>query len=255
MIRRRYEVQRNAQRTISYFPMVEDVGRVAVSIVPGEVTYAIVDSANVAVQASGNATIVDTGLGYSRIDCIVNPIATLGESYRLTISWRRPLEVLAQARTQQIRFDVVAQEWVTEVTLDTMRSLFAPIAERLAKQGRYHTPALTAEQVASIRISDAQDGFDNVLRRVITQGRIQSRASLVPDPQIFDRIVAHLSVALTFKSDLRFDLMERFVDDAMKSFANLTLVGYDADQNFVEDDEIIAPDRSSAFRNEFLGGY
>lgn len=252
MIRRRYEVQRNQARTLSFYPTRENIGRVAANSTPGICTYTVLDSALAVVDGPNNCTVVDEG-GYSRLDCDIAAIATIGEGYICSIVWSIP-DLTYQAG-HNLYFDVVAQEWVSEVTLDTLKDVVPVIEKRLEKQGRYWSPTKDAEEMAAIRISDAQDKFDNVLRSIIRQTRVESRASLVVDFSRFDRIVAFLAVALVFSGDLRFDLAERFVLMGMRSFENMKLVGYDSDQDFVEDDEIIGPDRAEQLRSEFLGAY
>lgn len=255
MIRRKYELPKSRDRTFSFYPTIENVGRVHVEQ-NGLTYYFVTDSALNVVQAPANATVVDSGLGYDRIDCdlIGANFDTIGEDFLLEIDWAVLGEPLV-SRNSFIRFDVVAKEWTTEVHLGTLRDILPPIGLRLEKQGRYHSPVKDAETMAATRISDAMDRFDNVLRKIVRQTRVESRAALVPDFQRFDRIVAYLAVALTVQADLRFDLSDHYIQAAMRSFENMRLVGYDSNQDFVKDDEIIGPDRALELQSEFFGGY
>lgn len=247
-------MQATRKRVIEFVPVIEDTGRFLVSTVAGHLPWEVFDPTGVSLT-SGDATETRVD-GYSVLSAEIGPFATLGEGYRLEFSYRVEDEADDEITyTHQIFFDVVAQEWQTEVTLDHLREYFPSVAYILAKHGSYFATALTAEEMADRYISNAMDKFDNVLRAIVTHSRIQTRAALVPDSARFDRIIAKVAVGLIFFSDLRYEDALKWFGGAMHDFENMTLLGYDSDGDFIADTEIKAPDRRKAFELEFLGDF
>jgi len=257
-LRRRVEIQRNQQRNITFTPSIENVGRIEVEPAGADLPWEIFDPAGVSVATgqATNTTIVDPNGNYSwvTITFTLNAPQALAAGYRLQQTYRLLGAPAAEVRTHQIFFDLVVQEWQTEVTLDTLRGLMPTIGGRLTKHGAYLNPVHNADDMAATYISNAMDKFDNILRSIILETRIATRASLVPDTSIFDRVIAKLAIALIFRADDSIERYRDFVGDAMSDWDNMTLVGYDTDENFIADDEVKAPDRREIARS-ILGDF
>lgn len=250
-IRRRIEVQKDKKRDIIMIPTIEDVGRIAaVSETAGHLNWEVFTPAGV--SDSTGTSVESTVDGFAHITATIGPISTLGEGYRLEQDWRIDGEADDdRTYTIQVFFDVVTQEWTTELTLETLKTMLPPVGLRLTKHGLYFATAKTAEQMAAIYISDAMDHFDNILRQVITSSRIEARASLLPDPARFDNVLGKIAIALIYRADQDFDNYVQWINFAMSAFEKVKLIGYDSDENFIADDEILAPDRAKFFGLEF----
>jgi hypothetical protein len=231
---------------------------VAITVVPtiGSLHWTAYNHRNEVVEAgqcdtdtSNGYTILIVPLGLSGIQ-----YSTLGRGYRVQARWRlSDLEPLID-NLEVIYFDVVRLPWSPVIDLEFMKTMHISIAMRLTKHGQFMTPVRDADYMLAKYVDNALDIFDLIIREYVLEDRLPAEVDLIPDPGLFNRVVALLVVACVMRADGRDDKYDIWKSDSEKLFSKYSMIKYDQNADGLADTEIIAPDKgTSTKKSDGLG--
>jgi len=249
-LRRRVQFQASARRTITIRTLVEDTGLVTPDLPLSTVT--IYDPAGAIVAGP----VAPTSPSSSTLAYQLTVPATVGENYRAVFSWVQSGQAAPDAHRETVWFDVVVEEWNTQLVATDLEQLVASIRFRLTKQAGMLSTAIAWDALAARRISEAADHFFGWIAKMVRETNRRSWVSLIPDNQRFDVVLACLAVAFTYRSDIsdkEDDNDYRFLlwyARAEEEFSRMTLIEYDADQNAIPETEIRGPNREGPLFEE-----
>lgn len=264
----RLEVRKSVATTLSFWPKVSGSGNVYVSATP---TFTVYDPDGASVQASSNASLTQINTNeYTRIDCAVPAIGTLGEDYRIDILWVD--DATSTARRDQVYFDCVLYPYgPPSVSLNDLLEERPDAAEILARHGALlGFSASTAQaQMASIYAVRARVELDALIRDQVRQDSQSesytstgisadhyTRPNLILNRERLNRVERKLAMRQLFAADMSSPegedesaaLFRFYADESDKAWRGIGPLKYDSSEDLVPDETVTDLGRVRALR-------
>lgn len=212
----RQEMRQSVAGTVRYWPRVEGTGNVVASATASHNTYVVKDPSGAVVQASANATVTSVG-SVSQLDLSIPAISTLGEDYRVEITWRQ--NGASVDYFDVVYFDVVLFPWgAPSVTLNDFLEERVDSEEILTRHGL--KLSITAAEMAATYAIRARVELDRMIREQIVRDQTSAgyssgsvsdvtsstppfaRPHLILNRERLNNVERKLAVAAMFASDM-----------------------------------------------------